>query len=281
MVEHGARGDDIIVSDLSVYYPSRGGSATHQAIEGVNFTVAGGAVCGVLGESGSGKSTLIQFLAARGNEMTQRGIQPIVNGGEATVLGVNLTKLSKRKRNQLTAHIGYLGQSDGSTLMQDRTIADSILEPIAERSKDFDRQAVGLIIAELMDQLALPLTMLHSYPSELSKGQRQRIVLVRALVTQPKILVADEPTLGVDLANRPKIADVLERQKRERGMTMLLVSHDISVLERLVEDLVILQNGSMVGHGPINEVFSATKHSYVQRLAEALRETAYDELALD
>ncbi len=281
MAELHAHADDIIVSDLSIYYPAHGGSASHQAIEGANFTVPHNSVCGLLGESGSGKSTLAKVLAARGNEASQRSVLPVINGGEALVHGINVGKLSKRKRNRLTANIGFLGQNDGATLPPDRTIADCILEPIAERSKYFDRQDVGFVIAELMDQLSLPLAMLQKYPSELSKGQRQRIALVRALVTQPDLLVADEPTLGVDLMSRPKIVDVLERCKNEKGMTMLLISHDIAVLERLVDDLIVLQNGSMVGRGSIEHVFSSTNHSYVQRLAAALRETAYDELALE
>ncbi|MFC4224508.1 ABC transporter ATP-binding protein [Lysinibacter cavernae] len=276
---HGS--DDIIVSDLSISYPAHGGSAQHQAIEGVSFSVPKGAVCGLLGESGSGKSTLAKVIAARGNEVTQRTVQPVVNSGAAIVLGQNVVKLSKRKRSILTAEIGYLGQADGATLPPDRTVADCILEPIAERDKRFDRQQIGLVIAELMDQVALPLTMLHTYPHELSKGQRQRVAIVRALVMQPRMLVADEPTLGVDVANRPRVVDMLDAYRTRHNATMLLVSHDITVLERLVDELIVLQSGSLVGRGTIEEVFSQTNHTYVQRLAAALRATAYDELAIE
>ncbi|GAA3584475.1 ATP-binding cassette domain-containing protein [Klugiella xanthotipulae] len=281
MVERLAReNDEIVVSDLSIYYPAHGGSAEHQAVEGVSFSVPRGSVYGLLGESGSGKSTLARVLAARADEGNSR-VSPIVNSGVATVLGEDVVKLSKKKRNQLTADIGFLSQSAGATLPPDRTVADVILEPIVERTKKFDRKAVGLVIAEMMDLLALPLTMLNNYPHELSKGQRQRIAVMRAMVMQPKILVADEPTLGVDVANRPRIINLLAHFREKNEMTLLLVSHDIAVLEHLVEELIVLQEGSLVGRGTIEDVFSAADHGYVRRLADALRATAYDELSTD
>ena len=96
---------------------------------------------------------------------------------------------------------------------------------------------------------------------------------------EPLFYVADEPTLGVDAKGRPQIIEILKDYRQKTSATMLIVSHDIAVLEGLVENVVILQEGQMVGLGGINEIFRKTEHSYVQQLAEALRTTAYDELA--
>ncbi len=279
--QHSAAAPVFSLSDLSIRYPAHGGSPHHQAIEGVSFDVPPGAVFGLLGESGSGKSTIARVLAGRAHETPNRSAHPVLNGGSVTALGMNTMKLGRRKRAALTAHVGYLGQTDGAMLPPDRSIADCILEPIVERTRKFDRNEVGLTVARLMDQVGLPLTMLHKFPSELSRGQRQRVAVVRALVMQPRVLIADEPTLGVDVANRPKIIETLANYRDTRHATMLLVSHDIAVLERLVEQLIVLQSGTLVGRGSIEEVFSETHHPYVQRLAAALRATAYDEVALE
>ena len=268
---------DVVVSDLSIGYPARAGSPAHQAIQGVSFAVPRGGVFAILGESGSGKSTLARTLAGRGDQLFGP-THPQINGGEATVLGQRLRDMSRRRREALTAHVGFLAQDAGAGLPPDRTVQDVLLEPIVERTSRFDRHHVGAHIAEMMDRLELPLAMLQNYPYELSKGQRQRIALLRALVTEPRLLVADEPTIGVDVSARALVAGLLADERARDGMTILLVSHDIPVLEQLVDELLVLQHGAMVGRGTIASVFGAPEHPYVAHLAEALRNTAYDEL---
>ncbi len=268
---------DIVASDLSIGYHAHGGAAAYQAIEGVSFSVARGGVFAILGESGAGKSTLARTLAGRAAEAHGRAAAHI-NGGEATVLGESLRGIGHRKRDALTARIGYVAQNAGGALPGDLTVQDVLLEPIAERTKRFDRRAVGSHIAEMLDRLELPLTVLAQYPYELSRGQRQRIALVRGFVTEPSVLVADEPTSGVDVGTRPLVTSLIEAERERTGLTVLLVSHDIPVLEQLVDELIVLQKGSMVGRGTIETVFAAPEHPYVANLAEALRSTAYDEL---
>ncbi|MEB4616001.1 ABC transporter ATP-binding protein [Leucobacter sp. M11] len=276
-----ASGTAILVSDVSLAYPAHGGGREFQAVEGVSFDVPSGGVTAILGESGSGKSTLARYLAARATEVAHRSAHIHLNGGEATVLGESLRRLGRRKRSRLTAHIGYLGQDDGATLPSDLNVGDILFEPIAERVKRFDREAMGERIAEMMDLLALPLTMLQRYPFELSKGQRQRVAVLRSLMLTPRMVVADEPTLGVDAVNRPKIVELLKWYREKQGATLLLVTHDIAMLEALVDELLVMQQSAMVGRGTIDEVFSGSDHRYVQQLAEALRTNAYDEIATE
>lgn len=271
----------ILVEDLSLSYPAHGGGAAFQAVEGVSFELARGGVLAVLGESGSGKSTLTKFLAGRGKDAGDKGARIKHSGGTGRTLDIDLSRASKGTRNKLTAYVGYLSQNEGATLTAELTIGDVLLEPVSERTRKFDRDAMGEIIAEMMDIVALPLSTLQQFPHELSKGQRQRIAVMRSLMLEPPVLIADEPTLGVDANNRPRIVELLRWYHERTNSAMMLISHDIGMLEALVEDVLVMQQGGIVGAGDINAIFRQADHEYVQRLAQALRSTAYDEIAME
>jgi ABC-type glutathione transport system ATPase component len=245
----------------------------------VSFEVARGEVVALLGESGSGKSTLTRFLAGRAADAGEKAARIKLTGGAATVFDVPMRRLSRRTRSRLTAYVGHLAQDAGATLTPELNVGDILFEPIVERSKHFDREALGERIAEMMDIVALPLAKLQEYPYELSKGQRQRVAVMRSLMLDPALLIADEPTLGVDANNRPKIVELLRWYRERTDATMLLISHDIGMLEALVQEVLVMQHGRVVGQGDINEIFRHADHGYVQQLAQALRATAYDEIA--
>lgn len=268
----------ISVSDLSLDYAAHAGRRAFQAVEGVSIELRRGGVLAVLGESGSGKSTLTRFLAGRAND-GDKSARIHVGGGAATTLDVPLNRLSRRARNRLTAYVGHLAQEAGATLTPELNIGDVLFEPIAERSRHFDREALGAYVAEMMDIVALPLAKLQEYPYELSKGQRQRVAVMRSLMLDPTLIILDEPTLGVDANNRPRIVELLKWYRSRTGASMILVSHDIGMLEALAEEVIVMQQGTVVGRGDINTIFRRTEHDYVQRLANALRSTAYDEIA--
>ncbi|WP_053353060.1 ATP-binding cassette domain-containing protein [Leucobacter musarum] len=269
----------IRVSDLSLSYPAHAGGREFEAVEGLTFEVARGNVIALLGESGSGKSTLTRFLAGRALDANEKSSRIKLTGGEATVMDVPMKRLGRRTKARLTAHVGHLAQDAGATLTPELNVGDILFEPIVERSKHFDRESLGERIAEMMDIVAMPLAKLQEYPYELSKGQRQRVAVIRSLMLDPSLLIADEPTLGVDANNRPKIVELLRWYRERTGATMLLISHDIGMLEALVQEVLVMQQGRFVGRGDINEIFRNADHGYVQRLAQALRATAYDEIA--
>lgn len=269
----------IRVSDLSLSYPAHAGGREFEAVEGLTFEVARGNVIALLGESGSGKSTLTRFLAGRALDANEKSSRIKLTGGEATVMDVPMKRLGRRAKARLTAHVGHLAQDAGATLTPELNVGDILFEPIVERSKHFDRESLGERIAEMMDIVAMPLAKLQEYPYELSKGQRQRVAVIRSLMLDPSLLIADEPTLGVDANNRPKIVELLRWYRERTGATMLLISHDIGMLEALVQEVLVMQQGRVVGRGDINEIFRNADHGYVQRLAQALRATAYDEIA--
>lgn len=267
------------VSDLSLTFPAHAGGRAFQAVEGVSFELPRGGITALLGESGSGKSTLTRFLAGRGTEAGQKESRIKLIGGEAQVMGASLRRLGRRARARLTAYVGHLAQDAGATLTPELNVGDVLFEPIVERSKHFDREELGERIAEMMDIVALPLSKLQEYPYELSKGQRQRVAVIRSLMLDPALLIADEPTLGVDANNRPRIVELLKWYRERTGASMILISHDIGMLEALVQEVLVMQQGRLVGEGDINEIFRNADHEYVQLLAQALRATAYDEIA--
>lgn len=271
----------VLSSDLSLVYPAHGGARSFNAVDGVSFELGKGEVLALLGESGSGKSTLARCLAGRADESSEKHARIRVTGGDVSVLGVPLRKMNRRTATRLTAHVGFLSQDAGATLPPDLNVGDILLQPITERSRKFDRELVGREIAEMMEIVALPLSKLQEYPYELSKGQRQRVAVMRSLMLGPALLIADEPTLGVDANNRPRIVELLTWFKQRSDAAMMIISHDIGVLEALVQQVLVLQQGKLVGAGDINEIFRDTEHAYVQQLASALRATAYDEVAED
>lgn len=270
----------IDVSDLSLGYQQRPGK-TFAAVEGVNLTINNGSRLALLGESGSGKSTLAKFLTAESHRHPNKAERVKRVSGEATVLGVPLSKLSRSAQRALTAHIGFLPQDAGAKLTPDLNVGDLVFQPIEERDRKFDRSALGEYVAQMFDVLALPLSFLQKYPYELSKGQRQRVAVCQSLIHQPKLYIADEPTLGVDANNRPKIIELLEWYRNAHHPTMLLISHDINLLEAIINDVLILQNGSAVGQGSIDTIFRHAEHDYVVQLADALRANAYDDIATE
>lgn len=269
----------ILVSDLSLGYPAHAGGRAFNAVEGLGFEVRRGEVLALLGESGSGKSTLTRFLAGRAHDAGERSGRIRVGGGEATVLGVPMRRLGRRAAPRLTAHVGHLAQDAGAMLPAELNVGDILLSPITERTKKFDRNQLGELIAEMMEIVALPLSKLQAYPYELSKGQRQRVAVMRSLMLQPALYFGDEPTLGVDANNRPRIVELLKWYRDRSGATLVLVSHDIGMLEALAQRVIVMQQGRAVGEGAINDIFRFADHDYVQQLATALRATAYDEVA--
>ncbi|WP_223690440.1 ATP-binding cassette domain-containing protein [Leifsonia poae] len=261
----------IAVNDLSVEYPSRGASASCVALRGVSFRVEAGEVLGILGETGSGKSTLAAVLAGQSLPLRASEPGPRISGGDATVLGHSLRKARRRDLAEVTFHVGYLAQDAANTLEPSLTISENVSLPIIERDEHYSRRAAGERAATMLDTVHLPLSVLSKYPYELSAGQRQRVALARALVLGPSVLVADEPTAGIDATVRDAVIDLLGQLKDHVGFSAVLVSHDLSVLRRATTNSLVLHTGRVVGYGPIEEVLAAPEHPFVAGLARALK----------
>ncbi|WP_022899562.1 ATP-binding cassette domain-containing protein [Humibacter albus] len=260
--------DPIVLSDLSAEYPPRGASSGCVALRGISLRVRPDEVLGVLGESGSGKSTLARIISARA---AGAGPVPRITGGDATVMGYSMRRLKGRERTRLTFHVGYLQQDAGARLDRGSTVADLVAAPIYERDKHFSRREAGVRVASMLDSVQLSLGVLQKYPYELSSGQQQRVAIAQALVLGPSLLVADEPTAGIDVTVRDSVVDLLAQLHGMHDFAAVIVSHDARVLRNATATVAVLQSGSLVGYGTMEEVFTAPIHPYVSQLAEALR----------
>ena len=266
-----AHGFPIVLSDLTLEYPAHGASPAHVALHGLTLTVEPGEVLGLLGSAGSGKSTLAKVLSGSAFEQVRGGdVRPVITGGEANVLGRRLRTLPKRKVDEFRFHVGYLPQDAAATLPPDRTVAEIVGEPILERDRRYNRRALATRVATMIDAVRLPLSMLDKFPYELSGGQRQRVALARALVLGPSVLIADEPTAGIDLSVRDVVAQLIGELREQHAFSAMLISHDLPVLRSIADRIAVLDRGELAAIGTIDEVFHDPPHPYVMALAGAL-----------
>ena len=274
-MKHGAASvPPIQTSDLTIEYPPHGASPAFVAVHGFTLRIAPGEVVGLLGESGSGKSTLARVLSGDAFVNDPAGIRPQITGGQATVLGFELRRISKRKLARLTFEVGLLAQDAADTLPSTMTVAEIVAEPVLERDRRFNRRALGAQVATMIDAVRLPLALLSQYPYELSSGQRQRVALARALVFGPALLIADEPTAGVDVLVRDAVVDLISELQQERSFSALVISSDLAVLQRVTSRIGVMHQGVLVGLGTIDDVFRDPWHPYVRGLAAALQPPA-------
>jgi ABC-type glutathione transport system ATPase component len=267
----------ISTSDLTIEYPPHGVSPAHVAVHGLSLQIEPGEVLGLLGESGSGKSTLAGVLSGAAFAPGLGNARPIITGGEATVMGFPMRRIGRRKLARLTFGVGLLEQNAAAALPASMTVAEIVAEPVLERDRRYNRRALDTLVATMVDAVRLPLAVLPRYPYELSNGQRQRVALARALVFGPSLLIADEPTAGVDVTVRDAVIDLIGELQRERSFSALVISSDITVLRRVADRVGVLYQGVLVGLGTIDEVFDDPWHPYVAGLAAVLADTEADD----
>jgi ABC-type glutathione transport system ATPase component len=264
----GTRVPIVRVRDLSLLYPSRNPETRSIAVDGVNLDIDEGDVLAVVGETGSGKSTLAKAIALRAD--THHEDSPKITGGELRVLGTDVRGISHRRRDRLGLYVGYLAQEAGDALAPRLTVGENIAEPIYARDRKFNTTEAGIAVATMLDAVRLPLSSMNSYPHELSKGQRQRAAIARALILEPKLLVADDPTAGIDVTVRSTILDVIVSLQRERGFAALIVTADLGEVRRVSTRVAIMHGGGIVGVGELESVLSGGGHPYVRDLARSL-----------
>jgi ABC-type glutathione transport system ATPase component len=265
----------LTASDVTIEYPAHSVSSAFTAVKGFTLAIEPGEIVGLVGSSGSGKSTLAQVASGQAAIRGSKDNSPRIIGGSLDVLGFQMRGLKRAKLNKLTLGVGYVAQDAGSNLTSNMTVAELVAEPLFLRDKRYNRQEAGLKAATLVDALLLPVGSMLKQPHELSSGQRQRVAIARGLILDPVLLIADEPTAGVDVSVRGAVVDVIAGLQRSRGASALIVSHDLDALRRSVDRIAVIHEGVVVGLGPIDEVLSDPRHPYVAGLA---RETYTDEV---
>ena len=248
------------VRDLSVTYGS--GQDSLRAVRGVSFSLEPGETMGMAGESGCGKTTVaLSLLRLLPNTATLSG--EILFKGE-NVIGLGWQKL----RAVRWAGASVVFQGAMSALNPVRTIGEQICEPIILHEKVTQRVARARA-AELLDSVGVPSARRDSYPHELSGGQRQRVMIAMALACQPDLIIADEPTTALDVIVQAQVLQLLTGLVRERQISMIVISHDLSVLGETCDRLAIMYAGRIAETGPSRAVLSTYRHPYTGILSRA------------
>ncbi|WP_382305857.1 ATP-binding cassette domain-containing protein [Herbiconiux sp. UC225_62] len=257
----------LTASDVTIEYPAHSVSSAFTAVKGFTLAIEPGEIVGLVGSSGSGKSTLAQVASGQAAVRGSKDNSPRIIGGSLDVLGFQMRGLKRANLNKLTLGVGYVAQDAGSNLTSNMTVAELVAEPLFLRDKRYDRHEAGLKAATLVDALLLPVGSMLKQPHELSSGQRQRVAIARGLILDPVLLIADEPTAGVDVSVRGAVVDVIAGLQRSRGASALIVSHDLDALRRSVDRIAVIHEGVVVGLGAIDEVLADPRHPYVAGLA--------------
>ncbi len=249
----------LAVEGLSVTFPSARGRV--QALDRVDFAVPSGAALGLVGESGSGKSTAV--LALLGLLDTAE-----VTARRMTFSDANLLTAAPALRGR---RIGVVFQDPSSTLNPALTVGLQVAEPLLVHAGlprgEAWAQATGLL-AET--GLPRPATLMASYPHQLSGGMKQRVAIAMALASQPDLLLLDEPTTALDVTVEAGILDLLEGLRARRGLSLLLVSHNLGIVDRLCDRVTVLYAGRVVEAGPVRDVLDQPRHPYARGLLAAL-----------
>ena len=263
----GAGAAVVSARDVSIEYRGTTAHSRHRAVRGVSLELAAGEVLTILGESGCGKSTLATAIAglAGGSRRSVGG--PQICGGELEVLQTSLREVGRRERDSLTLRVGFLTQDAAERLSPMLTIAENVAEPIFLRDRRFSSREAADAVASVIDSVRLPLSVMNLLPYQLSSGQRQRVALARALILGPELLVADEPTRGVDAAVRDGVLDVLANLHRDGGFAAIIISSDLSVVSRFGANVAVMQAGRIIGYGDFDALLGEADTPYLSRLS--------------
>jgi len=230
-----------------------------QALNGVSFTIASGRSLGVVGESGSGKSTLARLVMALD--------QP--TSGRVRLLGRDLHALPREELRRARRDFQMVFQDPYGSLDPRQTVERIVSEPltaIGQVRRDEQHQRA----AEALQAVGLRRQDLGKYPHEFSGGQRQRIAIARALITRPRLIVADEPVSALDVSVQAQVLNLMQDLQAGFGITYMLISHDLAVVHHLCDEVAVLWQGRIVEQGPPERLFTAAEHPYTRALLEAV-----------
>jgi peptide/nickel transport system ATP-binding protein len=254
----------LVVEGLSKTYPlpretlwARPPSA--QALAGVSFTLQRGRSLGVVGESGSGKSTLARLVLA---------LEP-PSEGRVVLDGLDLHALPAAQLRAARAKVQMVFQDPYGSLDPRRTVGQTVAEPLAVLHRA-SRAELHERAAEALHAVGLQTADLAKYPHEFSGGQRQRIAIARALITRPLLIVADEPVSALDVSVQAQVLNLMQDLQDRHGVTYLFISHDLSVVDLVCDEVLVLQGGRVVERGDPDRLFRDPQHPYTRRLIEAL-----------
>ena len=250
------------LAGLRVAFPDRarkplfGPAPMVEVVHGIDLDIPRGTALGLVGESGSGKTTIGRALV--------RLIRP--SGGTLIYDGVDIAGWDEDRLHPLRARLQMIFQDPQSSLNPRLTIGTTLVRPLETFGRGGDAAARRRRAAELLDIVGLPAAFLRRYPHELSGGQRQRVGIARALALDPEFIVADEIVSGLDVSTQAQILLLLRRLREDFNLTLVFISHDLSVVRVLCDRVAVLHAGRLVEAGDTATVFAAPQHAYTREL---------------
>lgn len=254
----------ISVKDLHRSYPVArstlfGKPSEVHALRGVSFDVAAGQRFGVVGESGSGKSTLLRILAGLD--------QP--TSGSVKVAGNQINGAKERDLVQLRQQLQIVFQDPMGSLDPRMRVRDIITEPLLAPGQKVDSARQRKLVAQMLGVVGLPQDAAERFPHQFSGGQRQRISIARALICEPRVLVADEPVSALDVSVRAQVLNLLSDLVDDYQLTLVFVSHDLGVVRHLCDNVVVMTNGQIVESGSTEQIYENPQHDYTRTLVNS------------
>jgi peptide/nickel transport system ATP-binding protein len=232
---------------------------TIEAVKGISFRIRRGRSLGLVGESGCGKSTLARLVTGLENPTS----------GSVRISGSNIHQISKNALRKLRREFQIVFQDPFGSLDPRHTIGRIVAEPLRTLEQVSPAESQKRVLSVMAD-VGLKATDTQKYPHEFSGGQRQRIAIARALITRPKLVVADEPVSALDVSVQAQILNLLNDLQEEYELSYLLISHDLAVIECVCDDVAVMHNGGFVEYGLTSELFRNPKHDYTKSLLDAV-----------
>ena len=253
------------IDNLKTHFPVEKGilfrkvTGTVKAVDGVSLRLAKGEVLGLVGESGCGKSTL------------GRTVLQLIKPTDGTVIlgDRTLTDLDGRELRSARADFQMIFQDPYASLNPRMTVYSTLAEAIQVHRK-VPKAGLAKAVGALMEKVGLAARFMRKYPHEFSGGQRQRIAIARALAVEPKLIIADEPVSALDVSIQAQILNLLSELTREMELTMIFISHDLSVVKHISDRIAVMYLGRIVEIGPATEVFEHPQHPYTKALVSAV-----------
>jgi oligopeptide/dipeptide ABC transporter ATP-binding protein len=261
------------VRDLRTYFKLERGWV--KAVDGVSFGLADGEALGLVGESGCGKTTTALSLVRLLPENAS------IQGGSVELFGIDLVPKSERALQRYRwREISIVFQGAMNAMNPVVRIRDQIAEPVRFRLGQSDVVAQARA-AELIDLVGIPRGRAGAYPHELSGGMRQRAMIAMALACDPAIVIGDEPTTALDAMVQAQILQLLEQLRRDLGLSLILITHDLSVIAETCDRVLVMYAGRVAEEGPVRRVFTAPRHPYTRKLLAAFPNIRADRRTLE
>lgn len=248
----------IETKELKTYFKT--GKGLLHAVDNVNIAIDEGKTLGVVGESGCGKSTLGRSIL--------RLIEP--TSGEVLYKGENILKYSKKQMAGLRKEMQLIFQDPYASLNPRLSISEIIMEPLKVGKVCKDRRSMERRVYELMETAGIASRLVNAYPHELDGGRRQRVGIARALASDPDFIVCDEPVSALDVSIQAQVLNLLMELQETKQLTYMFVTHDLSVVKHISDEIAVMYLGECVEKASVNELFKNPLHPYTQALLKAI-----------